>query len=101
KQFQAHLDVVARLGFTTVSINHLQEQLHLGRPMPPKSVCITFDDGFEDFYTNASPQLSSRDMRATLYVVSGMLGGRSQWLWAMGAGALPMLSAGQLREVAD
>lgn len=99
--FHAHLDMIQRRGFTTVSVNDIQERFYLGQPLPPKSVCITFDDGFEDFYINAWEALSSREMNSTLYVVSGMLGGKSQWLQGMGAGTMPMLSTEQLKEIAD
>lgn len=99
-RFQDHLDLIERLGFTAVSVKELQQHCSLRRPLPAKPVGITFDDGFEDFYVNAWPALRTRGMSGTLYVVSGMLGGRSQWLYRLGAGGVPMLSPEQLLQIA-
>lgn len=43
---------------------------------PDKSVVLTFDDGYEDFYTNVFPLLKKYHMRATLYVIYDFIGRR-------------------------
>jgi peptidoglycan/xylan/chitin deacetylase (PgdA/CDA1 family) len=42
-------------------------------------VCVTFDDGYEDFLANAAPILEQSDVPATLFIVPGNLGDRPQW----------------------
>jgi len=42
-------------------------------------VGLTFDDGYTDFLEHAVPVLHSHDMTATVFVVAGRLGGRSDW----------------------
>ena len=41
---------------------------------------ITFDDGSKDFVTNALPILLDRGTTATVFLVTGMLGGRAAWI---------------------
>ncbi len=53
---------------------------------------ITVDDGFADFADNAWPELSRRELAATLYVTAGLVGGRSAWLAPLAAESMIMLS---------
>jgi peptidoglycan/xylan/chitin deacetylase (PgdA/CDA1 family) len=62
---------------------------------------LTFDDGFADFYESALPILDRYGVTATLYVVSGLLGGSSRWLEREGAASLPLLSWPQLTQIAQ
>jgi peptidoglycan/xylan/chitin deacetylase (PgdA/CDA1 family) len=39
-----------------------------------RSTAITFDDGFEDFFQNALPELQKRDIPATMFVISAAIG---------------------------
>lgn len=100
RQFAAHLDRLGALGFSALSIDRLIALVRAGEPVPERSVVLTFDDGFADFATNAWPLLQARGLPATLYVTAGYLDGRSDWLAPLGAGQLPMLTSGQLSELA-
>ncbi|MGI5375574.1 polysaccharide deacetylase family protein [Streptomyces sp. CA-251387] len=42
-------------------------------------VGLTFDDGYADFVTTALPLLRRRGFTATVFVLSGMLGGENTW----------------------
>lgn len=44
-----------------------------------KKVVITFDDGYRDFVTNALPILQEYEATATVYLVTELLGGVSEW----------------------
>jgi peptidoglycan/xylan/chitin deacetylase (PgdA/CDA1 family) len=39
-----------------------------------KSVLLTFDDGYEDFYTDVFPILKKYNVKATVFVISGLVG---------------------------
>ena len=43
------------------------------------AAALTFDDGFDNFYTRAFPILSEYNMRATVFLVSGRCGTTSDW----------------------
>jgi peptidoglycan/xylan/chitin deacetylase (PgdA/CDA1 family) len=63
-----------------------------------KNILITFDDGFDNFYSRALPVLEEHGFKATLFPVAGYLGKISTW------DVLPPfrhLSAGELRAISD
>jgi peptidoglycan/xylan/chitin deacetylase (PgdA/CDA1 family) len=68
--------------------------------LPERSVVITIDDGLADFYQNALPILMKHGVAATLYVVTGLVGGRCAWLDAEGEGHRPMLTWDQIGQIA-
>lgn len=58
-------------GYQTLGLNDLNDSLENGTPLPPKSVILTFDDGFRDFYTSAFPILKKYNLRAVMFYVAG------------------------------
>ena len=63
------------------------------------AVAITFDDGYRDTYTAAWPVLQEHGFSATIFLVTGSVGGTSHW--REGAlGRAPMLNWVQVREMA-
>ena len=44
-----------------------------------KSVILTFDDGFEDFYLNALPVLKKYGFTACIFIITGYIGEKSNW----------------------
>src|SRR6185312_13216790 len=45
------------------------------RKLPPRAVCITFDDGYANNHAVALPILRARQVPATVFVASGFLDG--------------------------
>jgi len=45
------------------------------------SIVLTFDDGYEDFYTNAWPILKQHNWVATIYVITGKVGKPGYMTW--------------------
>jgi peptidoglycan/xylan/chitin deacetylase (PgdA/CDA1 family) len=50
-----------------------------GRPLPERTVVLTFDDGFCDFYTSAAPVLRRLNLPATIFVLTGLCGKTNNW----------------------
>ncbi len=71
--FASHLDTIAASRRTPLLITELAQALRGERPLPPRPVAITFDDGFADTY-EAVAALSARSLSATVYVTSGEVG---------------------------
>lgn len=93
--FARQLDLLARRGLTGVALRDLLET----PPRPgDRRVVLTFDDGYDGVRTAALPLLRSRGFSATVFVVSGKLGGTNDWDGESPGDAL--LDAGGVRELA-
>lgn len=100
EEFRAHLGALADASYSPITISSLAELIRDRKPIPPRTVAITFDDGLSDFVTGAMPVLEQFGFPATLFVVSGLVGRTSAWLSPLGEGQRPMLDWSDLRQVA-
>ena len=71
--FRDHMAWLAHHGWTTVGSAEV-EDFYAGRPLPKKSVVVTFDDGYLDNYLHAHPVLAEFGQKALLFVVTGWMG---------------------------
>jgi peptidoglycan/xylan/chitin deacetylase (PgdA/CDA1 family) len=60
-------------GYRVVSVDDLLAAQRGERPLPRKSVLLTFDDGYRSFYTHAYPLLTAFKYPAVLSVVGSFL----------------------------
>jgi peptidoglycan/xylan/chitin deacetylase (PgdA/CDA1 family) len=67
--FEGMLLYLLRHKFNTITLDTLYRYLSTGEPRPPKSIVITFDDGYLDNWVNAFPILKKYGMKATIFVV--------------------------------
>jgi peptidoglycan/xylan/chitin deacetylase (PgdA/CDA1 family) len=65
--FEAHLRVLQRHGWTTLSLRQLYDHVALGTDVPDRCAVLTFDDGYLDNYTLAWPLLMKYGQRAVIY----------------------------------
>jgi peptidoglycan/xylan/chitin deacetylase (PgdA/CDA1 family) len=72
--FEAQMTWLAANGYHTIDLQDLEGYLAGARSLPPRPVVLTFDDGYEDFYTTAYPILKAHHFTAVSYVVTGFLG---------------------------
>lgn len=72
ERFGAVLDALCAAG-TPVSMSDLVAATQTGRALPPRAFIVTFDDGFENNYSLAAPELERRGVPATFYVTSGFV----------------------------
>ncbi|MDO8444339.1 MAG: polysaccharide deacetylase family protein [bacterium] len=70
-KFAAQLDYLKSKGYQTITFRDVEKNI-----VPAKSIILTFDDGYIDFYQNAYPELKKRQMTAVSYIVTGFNGGR-------------------------
>ncbi|MDD5276202.1 MAG: polysaccharide deacetylase family protein [Methylovulum sp.] len=64
--------------FNVLPLNEALARLQRGT-LPARAVCITFDDGYADNYTNALPILKQFNLSATFFIASGFLNGGRMW----------------------
>ncbi len=99
-RFRAQMGMLKRLGYSVVSLDAAASGLRGEAPLPPRPVVLTFDDAYVDFLEFAMPVLLEHGYTATVYAVAGLLGRTAEWASPEGLEAAPLMSAGQLREVA-
>jgi peptidoglycan/xylan/chitin deacetylase (PgdA/CDA1 family) len=72
--FAVQMDWLAARGYHPIDIADLRAYFAGQVDLPPRPVVLTFDDGYEDFYTEAWPALRQHRFKAVSYVVPGLLG---------------------------
>jgi peptidoglycan/xylan/chitin deacetylase (PgdA/CDA1 family) len=99
-QLEEHLRYMRENGYESMTVTGLMEALRQPQAsLPVRSLVLTFDDGLEDFFTAAFPLLVKYAMVATLYIVTGYVGGRARWLARTGEGDRKMLNWSQIAEI--
>lgn len=72
--FEAQLQYLHRWRVQVVPFEALAEQMAAGKPLPRRATVITFDDGYEETYTNAWPLLKRFKFPSTVFVTPGEVG---------------------------
>jgi peptidoglycan/xylan/chitin deacetylase (PgdA/CDA1 family) len=78
-RFTRQMEWLANRGYTTLSLAQLHQCRAGTQSWPRRPVVITFDDGFADAMTSLLEVLPRFGFRATVFLVSGALGGVSTW----------------------
>lgn len=76
--FRRQMALLKRLGYRGVTVRELLDRLDTGWPAD-KLVAITFDDGYRDTVEVAAPILARFGFTATVYIVTGKVGGHAGW----------------------
>lgn len=71
--FQAQMDWLKASGYHPVDLSDLRAYFQKQTPLPARPVVLTFDDGYDDFFTTAFPVLMDHGFKAVSYVVPGFL----------------------------
>lgn len=72
--FARQMEFLSRNNFHVLGIDEYVEALVSGRPLPLRSVVITFDDGDKDNFTEAYPVLRRYGFPAAMFVPSNTIG---------------------------
>ncbi|MEN6371528.1 MAG: polysaccharide deacetylase family protein [Armatimonadota bacterium] len=102
EDFRRQMEYLASHGYHTVNLSMLHDHLTKGTPLPRKPVVITFDDGYEDNFTNAMPVLKKHGMTAIVFVISDWIGKQNEWeVQRPGRPVCRTMDLDQLREWLD
>ncbi len=66
--FADHMRYLYQSGYEPVTLAGLIDDFRNGFPQKRKRIVITFDDGFQNFYTRAFPILSKYEFKASMYL---------------------------------
>jgi peptidoglycan/xylan/chitin deacetylase (PgdA/CDA1 family) len=72
--FDEQMAQLRELGYTVVGLDAVLAHYVEGKPLPPKAVLVTFDDGYRDNLENALPILERYGYPAVLFAPIGYLG---------------------------
>lgn len=73
--FREHLDYL-QSNYTVITLSDFLRAKRENRRLPSYSVVLTFEDGFEDFYSVAAGQLAQRRLPATVFIITDRAYGR-------------------------
>jgi len=70
QEFKIQMEFLHEKGFRVVTLDEIRNGLLEGKKPLPRSVAITFDDGFEDNFHYAFPILRQQGFSATIFMVA-------------------------------
>ncbi len=77
--FSEQLAALAAHGYCSIQLADWQRAMEQGRPLPPRPVLLTFDDGYDDFAEHAWPMLQRHGFGALAFIVTGCVGTHNSW----------------------
>lgn len=91
--FRSQMKFLSENAFNIVSMKTAAKFILQNRELPAKTIVLTFDDGFENFYTGAFPVLNEYNFTATVFLITDYCGKFNDW-----AGNLPLLRHSKLMD---
>lgn len=79
--FENQLVYLRDHGYTAIPFDTLVDDIETGTSVPPKSVVLTFDDGWQSQYDNALPLLKKYADTATFAIYTDAIGGKTYMNW--------------------
>lgn len=73
-EFQRQLDYLICSGYTPVTVGDLLDAIAGASALPERPVVLTFDDGYENHYSEVFPRLRERGFVGSFAVITGSLG---------------------------
>ena len=97
--FEAQLDRLLELDARVLPMAEGVDALTAGT-LPPRAVCLTFDDGYSSVPREAWPLLKARNLPMTLFVVPGYLSGDRAFPWDQPGPDATVMTADEVRDAA-
>ncbi|PIE72381.1 MAG: poly-beta-1,6-N-acetyl-D-glucosamine N-deacetylase PgaB [Deltaproteobacteria bacterium] len=94
--FVEHLEYLQKNNYTIVSLQQVLDAREGREPLPPKSVLLTFDDGYLSFYSFVYPILRRFGYPSVLAIVGSWTDGNAPFSLPE-----PLMTWPQIKEVAD
>ena len=97
--FDKQMAMFYKKGYRTISLTELVKIIKNKKNFPEKVFVITFDDGYENNYTNAFPVLKKYGFTATIFLNAGAIG--KFWKYPRSVQPEQHLSASQIKEMSE
>ncbi len=79
EDFASQMACIAESGHRGIALREAVAHREAKGNWPSRSVVLTFDDGFRNFYDAAMPVLAQHGFTATVFIVSDYMGRRNDW----------------------
>lgn len=100
REFEHQIASLHRWGYRPLSLIDAVRKVRAGEPLPARHVIFTFDDGFRNNLTIATPILLRYGYTATIFIATGYTGKESSWPRQHASiPRLPMMTPAELREI--
>lgn len=77
--FKRQIKLLSDEGFNVISLKDLTVGPDRRDHIPPKTIILTFDDGFQNFYSTAFPILKEHNFTATVFLITDHCGKYNDW----------------------
>ncbi len=81
ESFRTQMSFLKRHNYNVVRLEDLPDLIRSGR-VPRRTIAITFDDGYENNYTNAYPVLKELRLPATIFISPALIGMDGYLTWS-------------------
>ncbi|MEK9772083.1 MAG: polysaccharide deacetylase family protein, partial [Opitutae bacterium] len=81
ENFEQHL-IFLKENYELISTQTLKERI-ITKNLSNRSICLTFDDGYYDNFSEALPILEKYQIPATIFVCTGNIGTENEFWWDM------------------
>ena len=99
EKFRSQVKFMLDRGYTTLFFSDLLKAYKNNSPLPEKCVLITFDDGYENNYTQAWPILKELGAKGNIFVVFNTIGKANLWHNPASEAWVNMATLEQLKEM--
>ncbi|MEJ2577278.1 MAG: polysaccharide deacetylase family protein [Gammaproteobacteria bacterium] len=99
RRFAAQMAYLAHARYHVLSMTEVLACVAGRRPIPPRAVALTFDDGYENFYEYAYPELARHGFPAMVYLIADLVGQPASWFAADGRKTPPLMDAARIRQL--
>lgn len=102
RRFEDQMATVESMGYHAVCLREAVARRRESGRWPQRTVVLTFDDGYENLHRHALPTLARLRFSATVFLVTGHIGGRNDWDDPLpGLGLQSMLGWSQVGELVE
>ncbi|MCB2135154.1 MAG: polysaccharide deacetylase family protein [Rhodobacteraceae bacterium] len=98
--FAAQMDAIAQAGLPVISLDRLLAAKRGDETLPPRSIILTFDDGFQDFADVAWPEMQRHGFRPIVYLPVAFIGKAEGWK-GIAQPARPLIGWDTIRSLAS
>jgi peptidoglycan/xylan/chitin deacetylase (PgdA/CDA1 family) len=88
-----------RHGYQSLTFADIKTLMEKGESVPSNAVVITFDDGYQNNYTEAFPLMREKGLRGVIFLVVQTIGWDNNWHDPATETRIPMLTWAQVEEM--